>query len=89
MKSIHLYKENLNERVKNLEVTQNGEPFDKPSTIIMVIGESESRDYMSAFTDYPVETTPWLSEKKILKILFYILIPTHVSLLPPNHYQML
>lgn len=73
LKSIHLYKENLNERVKNLEVTQNGEPFDKPSTIIMVIGESESRDYMSAFTDYPVETTPWLSAKKTDK--HFILFP--------------
>ena len=77
LKSIHLYKENLNERVKNLEVTQNGEPFDKPSTIIMVIGESESRDYMSAFTDYPVETTPWLSEKKNLKN--FILYPNTYS----------
>lgn len=73
LKSIHLYKENLNERVKNLEITQSGEPFDKPSTIIMVIGESESRDYMSAFTDYPVETTPWLSAKKADK--HFILFP--------------
>ena len=77
LKSIHLYKENLNERVKNLEVTQNGEPFDKPSTIIMVIGESESRDYMSAFTDYPVETTPWLSAKKTDK--HFILFPNAYS----------
>lgn len=77
LKSIHLYKENLNERVKNLEVTQNGEPFDKPSTIIMVIGESESRDYMSAFTDYQVETTPWLSAKKTDK--HFILFPNAYS----------
>ena len=77
LKSIHLYKENLNERVKNLEVTQNGEPFDKPSTIIMLIGESESRDYMSAFTDYPVETTPWLSAKKTDK--HFILFPNAYS----------
>lgn len=73
LKSIHLYKENLNERIKNLKVTQNGKPFDKPSTIIMVIGESESRDYMSAFTDYPVETTPWLSAHKTDK--HFILFP--------------
>ena len=39
----------------------------------MVIGESESRDYMSAFTDYPVETTPWLSAKKTDK--HFILFP--------------
>lgn len=40
-------------------------PFgDKPHTIVMVIGESASRDYMSAFAPQPRETTPWLSEKK-------------------------
>ena len=64
LNSIHLYKINLNERIKNLQVTPNNQPFDKPSTIIMVIGESASRDYMSAFTDYPVDTTPWLSKNK-------------------------
>ena len=30
----------------------------------MVIGESESRDYMSAFTDYDKDTTPWLNANK-------------------------
>ena len=46
-----------------MQVTPSQPVFTKPSTIIMVIGESASRDYMSAFTDYPDETTPWLSEK--------------------------
>lgn len=64
LQSIHLYKSNLNERIKSLQVIANGQPFNKPSTIIMVIGESASRDYMSAFTDYPVNTTPWLTENK-------------------------
>ncbi len=60
-----LYQTNMQERIKDLTVTPSQPQFSKPSTIIMVIGESASRDYMSAFTDYPVETTPWLSAKKI------------------------
>lgn len=52
------------ERIKDLKVTPLGVPWSKPSTIVMVIGESASRDFMSAFT--PVEqldgrqSTPWL-----------------------------
>ena len=35
-----------------------------PGTVILVIGESASRNYMKAFTpDFPYEDTPWLSEK--------------------------
>lgn len=59
-----LYQTNMQERIKDLTVTPAQPQFNKPSTTIMVIGESASRDYMSAFTDYPVETTPWLSAKK-------------------------
>lgn len=33
-------------------------------TVVLVIGESASRDYMSAFTPVDVETTPWMSELK-------------------------
>lgn len=36
---------------------------DKPHTIIMVIGESASRDYMQIFTPaFPYADTPWLSQ---------------------------
>lgn len=31
-----------------------------PSTVLLVIGESASRDYMSAFTDMDADTTPWM-----------------------------
>jgi heptose-I-phosphate ethanolaminephosphotransferase len=35
-----------------------------PGTVIVVIGESASRNYMKAYTpDFPYEDTPWLSEK--------------------------
>lgn len=63
-KTTMLYQTNMEKRIQNLQVTPSQPFFTKPSTIIMVIGESASRDYMSAFTDYPDETTPWLSEKK-------------------------
>lgn len=40
-------------------------PSEVPGTVILIIGESENRDMMKAFTpDYPVDTTPWLSRKK-------------------------
>ncbi|MSV25567.1 phosphoethanolamine transferase [Selenomonas sp. WCA-380-WT-3B 3/] len=35
-----------------------------PGTVILVIGESASRNYMKAYTpDFPYEDTPWLSQK--------------------------
>ncbi|SDP65492.1 phosphoethanolamine transferase [Selenomonas ruminantium] len=35
-----------------------------PGTVILIIGESASRNYMKAYTpDFPFENTPWLSEK--------------------------
>ena len=35
-----------------------------PGTVLLVIGETANRTHMKAFQqDYPVETTPWLSEK--------------------------
>ena len=80
LQSIHLYKDNLKERLKTLQVYPNKPSFDKPSTIIMIIGESASRDYMKAFTDYPEETTPWLSEKK--DDYHFILYPHAYSCIP-------
>ncbi len=37
---------------------------DRPSTVVLVIGESASRDFMSAFSDMPVDTTPWMRALK-------------------------
>lgn len=67
IKETHLYASNVEARLKNLKVAPNKPNFDKPSTIIMIIGESESRDYMSAFTDYQYNTTPWLKEMSLTK----------------------
>ncbi|WP_418926110.1 phosphoethanolamine transferase [Dialister hominis] len=36
-----------------------------PGTVLLIIGESETKDIMHAFTpSYPVDTTPWLSNQK-------------------------
>lgn len=72
-----LYQTNMEERLKNLEVTPAKPTFKKPSTIILVIGESASRDYMTAFTGTGEETTPWLSEMK--KDAHFILYPNSYS----------
>jgi heptose-I-phosphate ethanolaminephosphotransferase len=52
------------ERLKNLIVNPLGGSFAKPSTIMMVIGESGSRDYTSAFTKMEHDTSPWLRKCK-------------------------
>lgn len=64
IKETATYKIKLNERLQSLEVNLNSPLGNHPSTIIMVIGESASRDYMSAFTDYPQNTTPWLKKMR-------------------------
>ena len=46
-------------------VTPETPRFSKPSTIIMVIGESASAYYMSAFSDTPNDNTPWLRSMKL------------------------
>lgn len=48
-----------------LAVTPRTPQFSKPSTIIMVIGESASAYYMSAFSDTPNDNTPWLRSMKL------------------------
>lgn len=60
-----MYTSKKEERLKDLQVSPLVPFSKKPHTILMVIGESASRDYMSAFTSsQPRETTPWLSEQK-------------------------
>jgi len=49
-------------RLKDLQITPLGKPFKQPSTIILVIGESGSRDHMSAFKSMGKDTTPWMRE---------------------------
>lgn len=52
------------ELFNNLIVTPLQPKFSKPSTIIMVIGESASRTYMSAYNDTKNNNTPWLKEAR-------------------------
>ena len=57
------YVDEMKTRLANLEVaTKNQE--EKPHTFIMVIGESVSKEYVSAFSDIEQDTSPWLKECK-------------------------
>ncbi|MDO4179393.1 MAG: sulfatase-like hydrolase/transferase [Phascolarctobacterium sp.] len=57
------YKENTGLRMQNLQVKALGQPINKPHTLVLVIGESESRDYMSCFVpNYEYDTTPWMDK---------------------------
>lgn len=56
------YSQNMQERISKLQVTPLNKD-DKPHTILLVIGESESRDYMKAFNkECKYNTTPWLDK---------------------------
>lgn len=72
------YADNTSLRLKDLHVIPTGKPYSKPSTIILVIGESASRDYMQAFNEnYHLNTTPWLNNIKSEKN--FILFPNSYS----------
>lgn len=58
------YSEKSRERLAYLRAEAKVADEPSPRTIMMVIGESANRDFMSAFTPLDRETTPWLSELK-------------------------
>ncbi len=56
-----LYSKNYAERLADLKLTTKN---DLNGTVILVIGESASRDYMHAYNpEYQFENTPWLESK--------------------------
>lgn len=72
------YSQNMQERISKLQVTPLNKD-DKPHTILLVIGESESRDYMKAFNkEYKYNTTPWLN--KMAQSKSFILFPNAFSI---------
>lgn len=72
------YSQNMQERISELQVTSLNKT-DKPHTILLVIGESESRDYMKAFNkEYKYNTTPWLT--KMSQSKNFILYPNAFSI---------
>lgn len=74
LRSTLLYRSARKTLLQELQVTPSQPDFSRPSTLLLVIGESESRDYMKAFNEnYPAETTPWLSRCK--QDDHYILFP--------------
>lgn len=57
-----LYRTEMENRIRDLEVEPLAPAPDKPSTIIMVIGESACRDYMAVYhPEMAPDNTPWLS----------------------------
>lgn len=59
------YRKYHEENISDLNVEiSNKKVLATPHSIIVVIGESASRDHMSLFSDYPRDTTPWLSSHK-------------------------
>lgn len=56
-----LYAEQLKLRMQKLKADCM-HPLPSPHTFLVVVGESASRDFMSAFTSMKEDTTPWLRE---------------------------
>ena len=68
----------MQERISKLHVTPLNKD-NKPHTILLVIGESASRDYMKAFNkEYKYDTTPWLDN--MAKRKNFILFPNAFSI---------
>ncbi|MCH4178379.1 MAG: phosphoethanolamine transferase [Megasphaera sp.] len=58
-----LYAENHSDKFANLQAVQlNSATY--PNTVIIIIGESETRTLMNAYNPQHVPNTPWLTEKK-------------------------
>ena len=61
IESYRNYAASSEHRLSTLEVEPLGKKTEVPGTVILVIGESACRDFMSAFhEDLPEDTTPWL-----------------------------
>lgn len=70
-KTVEEYGTIHDEILKDLQVESIGGALSSsPNTIIMVIGESATRNYMKAFNKNNDETTPWLSANKNEFLLF-------------------
>lgn len=63
MKRSSLYAENHDSKYASLQAVQLN-PATYPNTVIVVIGESETRTLMNAFNPDHVPNTPWLTDKK-------------------------
>jgi heptose-I-phosphate ethanolaminephosphotransferase len=57
------YRQDVKTRFNNLKVGLPAGGLPTPHTILLVIGESACRDYMSCYVPQPFETTPWESHK--------------------------
>lgn len=63
MKRSDLYAENHDSKFANLQAVQLN-PADYPNTVIVVIGESETRTLMNAYNPDHIANTPWLTSMK-------------------------
>lgn len=63
MKRSALYAENHDAKFANLQAVQLN-PANYPNTVIMIIGESETRTLMNAYDPNHVPNTPWLTSEK-------------------------
>lgn len=74
------YRTGMKQRLETLEVEKLNDSQRRGKTIIMVIGESACRDYMSAFCpSQPWETTPWETQMRNQKDSGFVFFPNAYS----------
>lgn len=74
------YTQNMQDRINTLKVTSLNKSTE-PHTIVLVIGESASRDYMKCFNEkYQYDTTPWLTS--VSQTSNFILFHNAFSIMP-------
>lgn len=74
------YTQNMQDRINTLKVTSLNKST-QPHTIVLVIGESASRDYMKCFNEkYQYDTTPWLTS--VSQTSNFILFHNAFSIMP-------
>ena len=57
------YRHEVTSRLNHLQVEAPAKGLPTPHTVLLVIGESACRDYMSCYAPQPFETTPWETNK--------------------------
>lgn len=77
---LRLYPSAGPEREQGIKARLLGKKYEGPSTIVLVVGESANRDYMSAFVHgLDRDTTPWMNAMRLVDSRHWMMFPRAYS----------
>lgn len=77
---LRLYPSAGPERERGIKARLLGKKYEGPSTIVLVVGESANRDYMSAFVHgLDRDTTPWMNAMRLVDSRHWMMFPRAYS----------